>query len=131
MSDDKRYTEREVILRERRAFTDGAYCWMHGEARLMGRSVHSSDVLNDAVHKFPLPKITRPRVVVDSRWSRREFRVVDGQMQTRDPGEQWHCLENPNVNARSAGLPIVIDAVRVALWADLIANPTEEIEDAS
>lgn len=114
-------TEREAVLREREAFDNGATC-----ARLALQCKQASQRSLEEIAKrdYPLPKITRPRVVRDfSLDTTREFRVVDGVIQARDIGrlnQEWG----------TEGLRgWKVDAAVIRTFADLLANPTEEIED--
>lgn len=106
-------TERECVERERKAFACG---WMaRGGGRYLGEG--------EAAHRFPLPTVTRPRVVNDheslfpSAW-----RVVDGELQ--------YCYYTENHRwYPAAGKVWRITPARARLWADLLENPTEEVEE--
>lgn len=92
-------TEKEIVLREREAFDRRMYVGhMNG---------YPGTITRAAVVRmqYPLPKIARPRVVMDP----------------VDPS-----------NGRPITLPgSVVAAALISLWADLFANPTEEVEDES
>lgn len=69
-----------------------------------------------AAEKFPLPKVTRPRTVLDPRGIFAAFRVIEGAIQYRQNGStQWHDY--------------VVDESRIRVWYDLLECPTEEVED--
>lgn len=70
-----------------------------------------------AAKAFPLPKIERPRVVVEGDTS---WRVIDGEFEDKSRHGGWRKSSNAGWS------PI---AKRVAIWADLLANPTELIDD--
>lgn len=106
MTDEPRYTERDMILAKREAYAAGAKAW--GAASKNG-------VLR-AAREYPFPKITRPRVVRDKFGVGMLWRVMSGELQSSFRGNEW-CVE-----------PAYVTPERVALWADLLANPTEEVE---
>ena len=85
--------------------------------------------IEEARLRYPLPRVTRPRVVTDARFGKaREFRICDGQFQTRSAKNSvWSCIENGH-HGKGDGFGLAIDAERVTLWADLLANPTEEVD---
>lgn len=75
---------------------------------------------------YPLPNVTRPRIVKDPEWPGHEWRFVDGGLQLRatkpfaPADEGWMRWMDFRVLSESAPLP-----KRVAMWAELIANPNE------
>jgi hypothetical protein len=126
MTDPKTLSEKEAVMRERVAFAKGMR-----ENRCdpqVCACPACATAIHEATRRYPLPRIRRPRVVADNREGhRREFRVFEGQMQTRSIRQPyWSCVENGHTNADGTGL--AIDAVRVKLWADLLASPLEEVE---
>lgn len=110
-------TEREAVLRERRAFLSG-----------VGRTLTETHAKLAAAEYYPLPKVTRPRVVTDSGAGliarETSWRVVGGALQWKT-GSEWNNLAGP----MNEGM--FITAQRVRILADLLANPTEEAEDDS
>lgn len=132
MSTEKTYTEREKVMIQRAAFMEGVNAFNNRTGEWPG-----SVVL--AHQRYPLPKVTRPRVWVDT--SRdihvrgfREFRFAEGQLQTRVPewGEtEWKCLSNGSSHATTHPDGFKVTPERIAAWADLMANPTEEVEAES
>lgn len=119
MNDEKKYTERDLILAKREGWLAcyDAFPW------------HGLRMKDDAVkRRYPLPKkkVERPRVVRDphdpdvprpSLW-----RYVAGEFEfDTGVGEpRWQ---------RRYGTPITPE--RVKLWADLLSNPTELVEDSA
>lgn len=112
MSAERRVTEREAVLRERKAFVEGArrICVAANSG-----IIRMFDHERDAAEIYPLPTITRPRVVrdphgIDIRWTVRSRQVVAYD------SDQFPCA-------------VGVTPERVKLWADLLANPTEEVPD--
>jgi hypothetical protein len=125
MSDEKKYTEREVIQRERRAFCEGV-----SAGPVMGEPWLGTGA--EAVKRYPLPKVTRPRVVADPHsWlvERDEafgkvavyWTVASAAAAVNPCDHDGVLLQAPTPMARPT-------AARIALWADLLARPTEEVE---
>jgi hypothetical protein len=111
---DEPMTKREVTI-AREAFIDGTL-YYHGPC---SRESHAR-TLSDVVAKlYPLPKKTRPRLVEDpggcGRWA-----VKDGIIHLVSMGGDWEsCMD----------FQFFVTAERVPVWADLLANQTEEVED--
>lgn len=115
---EKTYTERELVLAKREAFVAGsewhASSWTGSLAPL------------EANDRYPLPRVTRPRVVrMDRTVPGREFRVSGGNIESRTIGVgldgqpfRWTALAQ-----------ITPTPERIRILADLLANPTEEVED--
>lgn len=130
VSDEKKYSERDMALAKREAWVSG---------RGMGitdayANARRDEWKEEAARRYPCPRVTRPRVVRDPQmthygpasghvgdlyWS-----VRDGRLIPVDHGgkyvEVWeHDTDTyPTTN-------------RVRLWADLLANPLETVEDDS
>ena len=123
-------TEREAVLREQKAFIEGAK---------VGRASRSEcyddpcpKCIAQAKARYPLPTITRPRVVPDPEhpdtW---HWRFVDGGFEWAtlwDGGNHW--------TRQPLGSVVVVEEhvtrvtpKRILAWADLIAHPTETVED--
>lgn len=108
MSDDKTVTEREAVLREREAYVKGRFeagkglDW-HARSRCL----------------YPLPTITRPRVVKDPHSADIVWRCDGGVLQYRQGNHEWSM--GPGYWYASPE--------RVRLWAELLANPTEEVTE--
>lgn len=111
---------REAILREQQAFVDGA---VHG-------AMHSGRALDQyrsaAEHRYPLPKVTRPRVVPDPHGGS----ALEWSVRTDDTGKSRIAVQRRHDPGgfRTSFDGIYVTAERVALWADLLANPTEQVE---
>lgn len=134
MSDDKKYTLRDMVLAQREAYVRGYHTYRVDDATTEGREgaweTDKRDGLSAriAARKFPLPKLTRPRVVTSD--TGRRFRIVDGQLQTQTSsnGQSWCCLANGSRVPAAEDTGIKITLERIRLWADLLANPTEDVE---
>lgn len=141
----KMVSEVEAVRRERKAYEDGAVCWA-GEARARSEfrcgTVTLAGIQQDAACKYPLPLVTRPRVVRDTvtypdgSTSEYEWCVLsDGQLVRRlvhrgggpplawAPAAEWRNLSDLHAFAPTPK--------RIAMWADLLAHPTETVEDDS
>jgi hypothetical protein len=109
-------TERETVLRERAAFLAGRL-----DIASNGMIAANADVNARAAERYPLPKVTRPRVVEDPTIDGIEWSLVCGSIRI---GTSMEIARGyPRSNER-----IPPTASRVALWADLFAHPTEEVE---
>lgn len=106
-------SEKECVLRERAACEHGMIVVFHGRNRDLGGAWLGTRPYVEA--KYPLPTVTRPRVVKD------EF------------GTPWRVGADGDLRHQSAGCwgsaPVRVTMNRVTLWADLLANPTEEVGD--
>lgn len=113
MSDEKKYTERDLVLAKREGYV--RHC-----TQLCG---NEEMAVERAVGLFPIPKRVQPRVV------KREgivscflWRLVDGVLQWSDPdqiGWTTYRMDTPD-EWRRVG----------PIYADLLATPTEEVDDA-
>lgn len=119
MSKPKMVTEAEAVRRERAAYLAGLEqhaCTQEGHDRLK----------RDVSLHYPLPRITRPRVVRDTSTDGCpiEWRVTNGNIECRQAAGTWYEV------AERGGAKMWITPQRVAFLADLLANPTETVEDA-
>ena len=115
-------TERQARLRERVA------C-MYGELRVQWNPspLQVAEAKRTAEERYPLPRITRPRVVQDSTGV--YWRVVVAHDDARiEYAELFAPGRFTDVTCFRPGMPGV-SPERVALWADLLARPAEEIDD--
>lgn len=114
-------TERDAVMRERRAFSRGAIRWAEDRGMFM------AEIQAESERTFPLPKVTRPRVVADPHGDGKWTTETAFGMDNHPP-----CIAQI-LRHETVMLPIqaYATAERVALWADLLANPTEEVEDGS
>lgn len=107
-------SEKDAILRERAAFEKGAE-WGHHIAPLVGYQ----DA--EAQRRYPLPKVTRPREKKDCAGVR--WRALGSTVQwCLYPDGNWN-----DVDTRGCGA-MYLTVERVILIADLLANPTEEVD---
>ena len=112
MSDEKKYTLRDLVIARREGYAQGATWYKAGRVPL-------HEVVEQADNYYPLPKVTRPREVRDSHGV--EWRWGWWGFEFRDDGDG--CWSN----VATSGTP-GITKERVLLLADLLANPTEEVE---
>jgi hypothetical protein len=109
------YTERELVLAQREAFKRGYDNRHVGEATTPWGSWPG--IVEAAEMLYPLPKVTRPRVVRDNTL---EWKYENGHFAYRYGGaSDWHSTQYSEVP---------INRRRVEVLADLLANPTEEVE---
>lgn len=117
-------TEREAVLRERAAFTHGAYwAWFNNYAESSGAKFnHEGFVDQRAADNYPLPKITRLREVPDPHKANILWRCKDGLL--------WYCWTNREDVGWYTGTVLWSPTPeRVNLWADLLQNPLEEVTE--
>jgi len=106
VSDEQKYTERDLILAKREGYV------RHCLQMLMSKQYAETD----AALLFPLPKVTRPRVV--QRKDGCELRLFGTELQFRlGNDDSWKCYNGMYVDETN----------RLALL-DLLANPTEEVD---
>jgi hypothetical protein len=113
-------SEKDAVLREREAFLEGvAY-------ERAAFPIWSARPKEQASQRYPLPKVTRPRVATDPYESDYVWSVRAGDLHflwlKTDPSN-WKRASGLYENLLLTPLPS-----RVTLWADLLANPTEEVE---
>ena len=108
-------TERETVLRERAAFRAGIEFAAH-ERIGSGHLQPCQDCARGIVTRYPLPLVTRPRVV-----------EIQGAL--------YRVGENGRLQQQSAGAWVEtyvrLDAERVKCFAALLENPTEIVEDGA
>ena len=103
-------TERDAILRERAAFCAGrVYERQFGYDRCVRSDSEA------ATNRYPLPRVTRPRVIRDNEGDAWRISPAGG-FQFRTKGGEW-CSAVPYMT------PEFIRAI-----GDLLANPTETVE---
>jgi hypothetical protein len=121
---DKTVTEREAVLRERAAYTRGVV-----EGRTHNAPRWSSDAIAiRAGRHYPRPTVTRPRVVRDPLDASIEWTVLYDHLHWRrvagDSATDW--MLGPQ------GAPLGrVTAELCRVWADLLANPNEDVEAES
>jgi hypothetical protein len=120
MSTEKKYTERELVLAQRRAFRDGAQALYCHKVIPSGHSPYADaldEVRESTDKRYPLPKVTRPRVVSDGTL---EWKYENGYVMYRYSGSSdWYSTKYSEVP---------INPRRVEVLADLLANPTETVD---
>ncbi|MHB1310618.1 MAG: hypothetical protein ACYC3L_01285 [Gemmatimonadaceae bacterium] len=114
MPDEKLYTERDLILAKREAFAVGCGA--------MGLPLGNAARL--AARRYELPKITRLRVVTDQFGT--EWRMRENVDDDRSIALEYRHADNGGWQVDR----LTMTAQRIKLWADLLANPTEEVADA-
>jgi hypothetical protein len=113
MSGEKKYSEREMVMAKRAAFVAG------------NQWVWKSGATDEAEQRYPLPKVVRPRVVkvsgVNSPWV--AYRLHGSSIQAQEcldaccPHDiRWEDVES-------------VPTHHIRALADLLANPTETVED--
>ncbi len=116
MSATLTFTARQVSEMQRAAFVAGA---MHA-------TTYPTDTFAVAAASFyPPPKVTRSRVVKDPILGNTQWHVERGEI----VGEVGDCGHWYTLTAGDKAFRPV--AARVTVWADLLANPTEEVEAES
>lgn len=137
MSEETMISEREARLRERAAFYAGSnwqynYLGVTQERDANVRNIHSDGAARlAAVHRYPLPKVTRPRVVRDPLSPCVDWRVIpicgEPTLMWRTNDEEgrsiWKVYPLDN-----GGVHHMPTTERVKLWAALLANPTETVD---
>lgn len=111
-------TERQAIERERAAFVTGAsYQWQRGCGYSGDWAANKAAIA--ARELYPLPKVKRQRVVNDRAGI--SYRAIDGFIEWQLTSDKW-CRYSCH------GAVPIPTSERVKLWADLLANPTEEVD---
>ena len=137
MSDEKTYTEREVVKRERDAFYDGAAWRANRAMELSDRAftfINTREYRDAAEKRYPLPKVRRPRVekfpAVGGGICR--VKLIDGQAWYTFgylADAKWFSVQDEITKGNSTmaeNIEQLVDAIR-----SLRANPTETVEDES
>ena len=115
MTDEKRYTERDLIRAKREgARKMAARCIITEGGLLPLYKMCNIELDQEIAQMYPLPKVTRPRVVAGLR---AQYKVVDGVV---------HGRSNASFDWRVSASIHVDDVVRVA---NLLANPTETVDE--
>jgi hypothetical protein len=125
MSAPKTVTEREAVLRERDAVQRTVVALWDRIKR--GDALHNWEGSESLAKRlYPLPLVTRPRVVRDPLDASIEWTVLDDHLHWRRVAgyiaTEW--MLGPQ------GAPLGhVTAEMCRVWADLLANPTEDVED--
>lgn len=128
MTDPKLVTERDAVLRERAAFQQGADAvFKHfgiGFGTQTSKSWEGSAYI--AASRYPLPRVTRARVVT-YRYSGFRYRIIDGELQFKSADDTvWRrslLNDQPLVLLNSS------DRETARMVLDLLDNPTETCPD--
>lgn len=115
MTDERRYTEREVIERERAAFVRGVSNAAIGDEAFTGLR----DWKRWAAEAYPLPPELMLREEPDPDGTGKIWRVRDGVLEHTTLDGSWLPAHKSN------GWPT---SRRVALWADLYAYPYRDAD---
>lgn len=120
-TEQKVISEREAVLREREAWTRARVgATLHNyHPRIAGATVGCAEcehARQRARELYPLPKVTRPRVVTDSDCY--QWRAVGGSL-------QWRKRDSAVWSAEDV---TVVRPSQVALLAELLANPNETVD---
>jgi hypothetical protein len=112
-------SEKDAILRERAAFLRGVNeLFIQTEIAATEAIIAACNRVEErAADHYPLPKVTRPRVVTDSEG--------DAWRWTPERGLEW-C--SPGIDWNTADASMINDACRCVV-AGILANPTEETEE--
>lgn len=127
MSNEKKYTERDLVAAKRNAFLSGRVD--RGETGQLS----GVEAERRAREMYPLPKVTRPRVLDDPHVAGAKWKLYPnlapmlGEFGVAHPDIYDGDFYTPSKEL-NLGVPTT---ARVKLWADLIANPTEEVEAES
>ena len=119
----KAFTEKEKVLAQRAAWVAGAeFCRIRD-------IVTVSTIEREANSRYPLPKVTRRRVVVDPHIAA-EWKLGDEELMWRRTGETKSCrLPDAREWQFAFVNRLAPTKERVALWADLLANSDEVVDD--
>lgn len=122
MSAEKKHTDRDLVKARRDAYVS---C-------LLGPHVRHSHTLSESIEAaklvYPMPKVTRPRIVQDPH----DFKVW--RMSESGAAAVWARADSgPAFSSQLKWIvllgDIIATAERIAMWEDLRANPTELVED--
>lgn len=117
-------TERQMVLREREAFVRGAGWRLRiWQRALRVDHTQGEDEIAESLQCYPLPKVTRPRVLIDE----------CGMAWKHEDGAFWYSLSaRPGFLDWKRNDPSDVihelTTTRVHLWADLLARPVEQVE---
>jgi hypothetical protein len=115
VSAEKKYTDRELIESERAAFLAGINAKPSIGDPWRGAAC-------EAAARYPMPKVKRQRIVTEK--NGRQWRFDDTHFHTRSAIDRlWMVMGDRD------GPTLSLTVERVELWADLLENPTEEVEE--
>lgn len=111
MSDEAKYTERDIVMAQRAA-------WARAANAVAGGPMNLGRACEEAKRLYPLT-VKRPRVVTDNGGV--AWKVEYGELRCREPGLGKWCDAIP--------FGWVIDANRATIFADLFTNPSEDVPE--
>lgn len=113
-------SERDAVLRERAAFLKGR----KNRPLCVNAGPDCPSCVREAADTFPLPKVTRVRIVRDSAvfGLHHEFAVIGGEVRERRVE-----ADNMKFDWREPS-GWLLNAAVIGVWADLLANPLEIVE---
>lgn len=123
-------TTKQEVLALRRAFEQGVdTLYFHrGIPNTADAELARGEARSRAASYYPLPKITRPRVVSDPEPGYdQKWRVKDGVLEFNGH-TGWREAHGCSASG-SYGTCLFPTPARIMLWADLLANPTETVDD--
>jgi hypothetical protein len=123
MADEKMVSEKDAVLRERAAFRAGVDALFISNAVPAGMQSNRAVACAQASAEdlYPLPKVTRPRVVqIRGAYSTYEYRWVDNHLELRS-------VDGAGLWQRAGTIGASDPAFLVAL-GQLAAAPTEEVD---
>src|SRR5687768_8461977 len=85
MSDEKKYTLRDMVLAQREAWISGRATDIDDDYARARRD----DWQAKAKASYPLPKVTRPRVVTDPHESLVQWRISQAKLEWSSPSRSW------------------------------------------
>lgn len=127
MSDAKTYTEREKVLAERAAYRRGVSDF-HLEPEIPDGPACGAArdrLLARITEEYPLPKVTRPRVVhIPTNTGSFDLRVIGGRIEWANRGRgDWTLYGAIETDQQSSRM--------LRAFADLLDSPMEEVEDGA
>ena len=124
-ADEKLVTEREAVERERKAFVAGV-----SRAGMLYEP--SPEYWHGEAARRYLPKVRKPRTYTEGEFT---FRVMDGKIVHQASGDRaWYAafelqtVEGAESGGCTIGGYIPATPTLLAALADLLANPTEEVD---
>lgn len=114
--------ERDAVKRERRAFARGRCAALHEMDLGDARDAVCDRCFLRAKEVYPLAPLKQPRVLTTFPGNE-QWKLFNGVYWWRYGKNQWQA-------AVAANPSITLTEQRVKVWADLLANPTEEVEDS-
>lgn len=118
MNEEKKHTDRDLVLAQRAAFVAGGHKGYHCGLVNLQRYAQAA---------YPMPTITRPRLVEDPHCAGKHWAWWDGQLMWTAFGRGGEIPAATMSESMYTGLT----PERVRLWADLVTTPTETVEEGT